>query len=190
VLLKHGRHAVATIQIGPISVHAIHGVELVGKTAGLVDSRVADAQWVLGETQADTTLDRVAQGVAVKIIQGLGRALDILKLDKAHGSVGLGSEAQATVSQAARKECAEFILRGVHGQVADIERVARRILIARVDWSTESRRSNSRGWHAGRRHCCSGGRVNGQALKPVVGHVIIVEHGVVKSALCMGGDRL
>lgn len=185
VLVKHGAHAVPAVQV-----RAVHVVELVAKAAGLVHGRVAHAQGVLGERETDAALDRVAQGVAVQVVQGLGGALHVLKLDKAHRSVRLCAEAEAAVANTAREQGAELILRSVHGQVAHIQRVARGVLVARVDGSAESRRGNTRGGQAGRSQSSGRSSVDGKTLETVIRQVIVAEQSIVEATLSVGRDRL
>lgn len=185
VLVKHGAHAVTAIQ----KRSAIHVVEMT-KSAGLVHSRVAHSQWVLGEAEADASLDRVAQRVAVQIVQGLGSTLHILKLNETHRSIRLCAEAHATVSNAAREQCSELVLGRVHGKVADIQRVAGWILVTRVDGCAESGRSKTGRSHAWRSQGCSGNSVDRQSLKAAIGHIVVVEKCAIEATLSMSWDRL
>lgn len=52
----------------------------------------SDSQWILGEAQANTTLDTVVQGLTVELVESLGGKRNVLKLDKAHGAILLGPE--------------------------------------------------------------------------------------------------
>lgn len=185
VLVKHGAHAVTTIQ----KRSAVHVVEMT-KSAGLVHSRVAHSQWVLGEAEADASFDRIAQRVAVQIVQGLGRALHILELDETHRSVRLCAEAHTTVSNAAREQCSELVLGRVHWEVTNIERVAGWVLVTRVDRCAEGGRSKTGRSHARRSQGCSGDSVDRQSLEATVRHVVVVKERSIEATLSMSWDRL
>lgn len=58
---------------------------------------------------------------------------DVFKLDKAHGAVLLGSEAQPLVAPHGGEQGLELLLGRVDGQVANVKGIAGRILIRRID---------------------------------------------------------
>lgn len=58
---------------------------------------------------------------------------DVFKLDKAHGAVLLGSEAQPLVTPHGGEQGLELLLGGVDRQVANVKGIAGRVLIRRVD---------------------------------------------------------
>lgn len=93
----------------------------------------ANTKRVLGEAQADATLDAVVQTPSIQLAQCLGGMANVFKLDKAHGAVLLGSEAQPLVTPHRGEQGLELLLGRVDGQVANVEGIAGRVLIRRVD---------------------------------------------------------
>ena len=89
-------------------------------------------QRVLGKAQPYATLDAVVKQVAVKLVQRFCRESNVLKLDKAHWPVLLGAEAETFVTPLLGEDCLELLLGGIDGQVANVERVTRRVLIGGV----------------------------------------------------------
>lgn len=119
-------------------------------------SRSTDAQWVFGEGKTDTALTiaavRPRQSTAIQLSQGDRCMCHILKLYKTHWSMVVARQTQTQARrlvlcaerQAAepflwREQSTELRLSGIWGQVADIQRVARRVLVRRVGWR----------WHTG-----------------------------------------
>lgn len=109
---------------------------------------------ILGEREANATLDRVGQTVALEFVHGLRRKHDIVELNEAHGTLWLGAEAHTLVSTADREELAQLVLASERRQITDIERVAGRVLVSRVVGA----RLSIDGGGGGRRRRAAGGR--------------------------------
>lgn len=60
--------------------------------------RGANTKRVLGEAQADAALDAVMQLPSIQLAQRLGGMANVFKLNKTHGPILLGSEAQPLVT--------------------------------------------------------------------------------------------
>lgn len=93
----------------------------------------ANTKRVLGEAQADATLDAVVQTPSIQLAQCLGGMANVFKLNKAHGAVLLGSEAQPLVTPHGGEQGLELLLGRIDGQIANVEGIAGRVLIRRVD---------------------------------------------------------
>jgi hypothetical protein len=74
------------------------------------------------------------QHVSVQLVQSLGSEGCVLKFNKAHGAVLFGSETKSLVSALLGKHSFQLVLRCVHGQITNVERVARRVLVGGVHW--------------------------------------------------------
>ena len=120
---RHRASTAGAIASSTVGVERARGLSLAG----------ADAEGVFGEGEADAALDGVVERVAVELVEGLCGEGDVLELDEAHGAVLLGAEAEAFVAALLGKHGFELVFGRVDGEIADVERVAGRILVGWVD---------------------------------------------------------
>lgn len=69
----------------------------------------------------------------IEVGKSLGREGDILELDEAHGPVCFGTEAKPLIAPLLREGGLELLLGSVQWKIAHIQRVARWVLVCRVD---------------------------------------------------------
>jgi len=62
--------------------------------------------------------------ISIKLVESLGSKRRVLKLDKAHGTVLLGTETKSLVPALLRKDSLEFVFGRVHGEITHVESVA------------------------------------------------------------------
>jgi len=91
--------------------------------------RRLDPKVVFGKAQADATHLAVLEGPPVQVPEGLRRAGYIIKLDIARRSIRPRMQAHPLVAGLRGENFLQLALRGLHGQVADIEDVAARVLV-------------------------------------------------------------
>ena len=72
--------------------------------------------------------------ISIKLVESLGSKRRVLKLDKAHGTVLLGTETKSLVPALFRKDSLEFVFGRVHGEITHVESVAWGVLISRIHW--------------------------------------------------------
>lgn len=93
----------------------------------------ANSNWTFGEAKLYAAQDAVVEAVAVKLMKRFCRKRDILKLGETHRAILLGSKTEAFVSSFLRKQSLKLVLGCVDRKVADIQRIARWILVSKVD---------------------------------------------------------
>lgn len=70
----------------------------------------------------------------IKLVERFGCERNVLEFHEAHRPILLSPEAETLVPSLLGEHGLQFILRCVNGEVADIKRIAWRILVRRVDW--------------------------------------------------------
>jgi hypothetical protein len=71
--------------------------------------------------------------VPVQLVESFGSKGCVFKLDKTHRTVLFGAETKSFVPTLLGEDGFQFVFGSVHGQIADIECVAWRVLVSRVD---------------------------------------------------------
>jgi hypothetical protein len=72
------------------------------------------------------------QHVSIQLIESLSSEGSVFEFNEAHRTVLLGSETKSLVATLFRKDGFQLVFRSVHGQIADVESVARRVLVGGI----------------------------------------------------------
>lgn len=85
---------------------------------------------VFGKAEADAAHLAVLEGPSVQIPQGLRRARNIIELDIARGPISPRIQAHPLVAGLHGEDTHQLVLRSLPGEIADVEDVAARIVVA------------------------------------------------------------
>jgi hypothetical protein len=72
--------------------------------------------------------------VAIQSFETSGSKASVFEFNKAHGTIGFGAVTETFIATLFTENGLEFVFASVHGEVTNVERVTRRVLISRVDW--------------------------------------------------------